>query len=688
MRRGIYIRIPANAYNFKSYIYNMPMEKFAIIIAGVSFTALLFTISLPVAAGVGTGYFLFMGLIGFEFHRIRSARKIYFHGSVAPGIKFLRKRPLFGIVDNYVFTVLEITNRELYTDSDKGKIIRSINKIIGSLSCGANIITKTHVYKDSNYYRTFIILKVIGKDYNKSMDILNGNLSNVQSLNQLKTENIDDKDEIYNLFYGTIKPHSRYFENNKMFCSYLDLMDMDYSSDFLYESAIERMGLIIEMNMEINPINNSEMLVKRLLSSRKAELNYTKSGHYASVLNKQVSSLEYLAGRERLFNVYTRFTVISRHPATLRSDTEIFTKNMESMGFKLKNFHYFNQSSFNPLKLEKQGIKYMMDPASLSEIFPCSFTPVPESSNNPIGINAITGKTLYFKLFKDSSYNVAITGETGSGKSYFAKKILKLGKSSRIYIIDPLEEYSGGKTIDLSNGEYMDFVLDSGKMSAIVIETLSEIMDIPQDEIQAIMIKLKSEVDNLPFSKLISELNLIRKGGTTSQLYVGGIAFKRPITSGSESIIFRFDHRNEKFRDSFFRLVFSQIVSKVEREQGEKIVIVDESHLFLRDIRNAELMDTLARNSRHFKTSLVTVTQNVDDYYMNKYAESLLRNSINYFIFRQREKISNKLFLDYEIDPTGLAGGNNSDYSECFYSTGTLIRKLKIMDIESRNDPS
>ena len=42
------------------------------------------------------------------------------------------------------------------------------------------------------------------------------------------------------------------------------------------------------------------------------------------------------------------------------------------------------------------------------------------------------------------------------------------------------------------------------------------------------------------------------------------------------------------------------------------------------------------------------------------------------------KKIKDKLFLGYTIDPVSLAGGSNFDYSECFYSTGTLIRKLKI----------
>ena len=85
-----------------------------------------------------------------------------------------------------------------------------------------------------------------------------------------------------------------------LFRSYLDLLDTDYSQDFLYQTAIEKLGFIVEINMEINTVKNSDVLVKRLLSARKAELVYTKSGHYASLIKKQISSLEYMANQEKM----------------------------------------------------------------------------------------------------------------------------------------------------------------------------------------------------------------------------------------------------------------------------------------------------------------------------------------------------------------------------------------------------
>ena len=103
-----------------------------------------------------------------------------------------------------------------------------------------------------------------------------------------------------------------------------------------------------------------------------------------------------------------RFAVVSKHPAVLRSNTESFVKTMESIGFKLKDFPLFNKHTFNPLNLGTQGIKYMMDSASISEMFPCSFTPVPSGNQKPLAVNAITGKALYFKPFSGNSYNIAI----------------------------------------------------------------------------------------------------------------------------------------------------------------------------------------------------------------------------------------------------------------------------------------
>ena len=72
-------------------------------------------------------------------------------------------------------------------------------------------------------------------------------------------------------FPKDVTPYSRYVSTDGLFRSYLDLLVTDYSQDFLYQTTIEKLGFMVEINMEINTVKNSDVLVKRLLSARKAE---------------------------------------------------------------------------------------------------------------------------------------------------------------------------------------------------------------------------------------------------------------------------------------------------------------------------------------------------------------------------------------------------------------------------------
>jgi Cdc6-like AAA superfamily ATPase len=680
MKVVVCIKIPSNVYNFKSYIYGMPLEKFVIILSGISLAAILFTYSISGTLVAVLIYFAFMAYIKFDFSNIFKLRKIYFHGINKAGIRFVRNESLFGVIGKQVFSVVEISNRELYTDSKKSIQIGILKNMIEDLECSINIIARPEIYDGKNYYRTFIILKTQGDDIESSMDLLARNLSTVISKTVLHGKPVKDEEIVKSLFPEQVIAHSRYIEANKKFLSYLDLLDTDYSQDFFYQTAIERLGFMVEINMEINRIKNPDMTVKRLLSSRKAELAYTKSGHFATNVKKQISSLEYMAAKDKLYNLSVRFALISRHPAILRSNTELFKKTMESIGFRLRSFNYFNRDSFNPLNQQRQGIKYMMDSNSISEIFPCSFTPVPLPSQEALGINSITAKPFYFKPFNGNSYNIVITGETGSGKSYFTKKLLDQNRNAKVYIIDPLGEYTSGMIVDLSLGEYIDFPIKTSEMSNIISIAMEKLTGIPKNNITKILLQLIAKSGVAQFDALISKLKqeYCEENSMPGTFY--SMPFKTPVELHENSAVFRFGHKNESLRDAFFELIFSQVISIIEKEEGEKIVVMDESHLFLRNSKEAEIIDMLARNSRHFNTSLITVTQNIDDYYMNNYSQSVLMNSINYFIFRQHGKIKNQLYLGYEIDPSSLVGGSHFNYSECFYSTGSLIRKLKISD--------
>ena len=96
-------------YNFKSFIYGVPLEKFIIIIAGVSLIATVSTVSLPGSIIIGIVYFAIMVLLRFDPENLYAFRKIYFRYS-SGGLKFVKNNELYGISGKYIFSGSNLNN--------------------------------------------------------------------------------------------------------------------------------------------------------------------------------------------------------------------------------------------------------------------------------------------------------------------------------------------------------------------------------------------------------------------------------------------------------------------------------------------------------------------------------------------------------------------------------------------------
>lgn len=653
----------------------MPIEKFAIIIGGCSITLILVSISYYIALIFGLIFFSIFIYMRFDLGKFKYLKK-YFHRNYH--IEFFENEIKFAKVSGYIFTVLEIENMERYTDSQKKRYMESVKIMVEGFSSNFNIITKTEAMGKYNYYQSFLILKQ--NNNNKDAEnIIKRDVQHCENFNQIKIVRISDENTIESLFNSDLKPFKNYSKSHNQYSSYIDVIDMDYSMDFLYQSVIEKLGYSIELNMDVEKINNPDMLIQRLMASRKAEMAYSKTGQHKANIQKQVMSLEQFAKSNGIYNVYWRFKIVSEHPVALKKNTENLMQSFKKIGITLNLFKYYSRWSGNPLFLYRDGKKYLMDAASISNIFPGGFTEKAESGY-VMGYNSITGKPVPLDIFSSSSYNIAITGETGSGKSFFSKIIVDLySSSSTIYIIDPLNEYNNGEICNIEQGEYLDFMVNID-IANVISHKLSILSEIDSALVNKEIIRSNSE-KKYYFSDIIKRL----KDNSDYHCNMSFLEkyFIKPVAIKKGTVIIKYDSGNEKFKNSMMEFILASLSSIVQNTSGNKVIIIDEAHLFLKNEETAEFIDMIARNSRHFNTSLITVTQNIDDYYMNKYSESILKNTMNFFIFRQKEKINKKLFLDYNISPDLLKGGKDYNYSECFFVKGSLIRKVNILKNKS-----
>ena len=96
------------------------------------------------------------------------------------------------------------------------------------------------------------------------------------------------------------------------------------------------------------------------------------------------------------------------------------------------------------LTLNFSGFNYPILSEHISSMLPFLGT---ESSNEGIiiGKNASTGMPSHIDIFSGDSFNMLILGETGSGKTYFARitlwRMILSGKINRVLIVDPQREF-------------------------------------------------------------------------------------------------------------------------------------------------------------------------------------------------------------------------------------------------------
>ena len=231
-----------------------------------------------------------------------------------------------------------------------------------------------------------------------------------------------------------------------------------------------------------------------------------------------------------------------------------------------------------------------------------SFLNEPEEDGVVIGNDSQTNRPFLFNPFLLNSYNVLVIGETGSGKSYFGKimvrRLMTDGRVKKLLVLDVLGEYDKDLWENAFNYD-SDVVL------------------------------VKTDDSNL-----------------------------------------------------FENLSFASEFMKRDPEE-EKIILIEEAHVFINHSTTSELLVEMVKTSRHFKGSIILISQDSSDF-TSDVGKKILNNSNSIFIFR------NKLVTNlerYGIKPAdfgysgaqlSLQGGKNNPFSEALFYNGNRMRKIVI----------
>ena len=327
------------------------------------------------------------------------------------------------------------------------------------------------------------------------------------------------------------------------------------------------------------------------------------------------------------------------------------------------------------------------------------------------GINEINDTPVFMDRFMLTSYNMLIFGKTGGGKSYFEKLTMVRSKMVNpqvlIYAIDPLGENGRlfeameGKSIKVWNGEEVINPLDrrlgedvSERANSIVamLSTMFNIMDEERALLNIVLTRLftQHEGEEMIMSDLLREMEkekgLARLRNAMRIFEEGSLSFlNRKSTidiSGERYVNFDFKGMPEQYIPLFMFMLTSFVYSQIRSEQNRdipKLFFIDEVHYIWKYPSCAELLNWLARHTRHYKASMVLITQSANDGFLNPYTRAIMENTQIHMLFHH-DFIDDETTKFYTLLPSEVDYVKKTHGGKGYgFSTGLLwVNGLKI----------
>lgn len=503
-----------------------------------------------------------------------------------------------------------------------------------------------------------------------------------------------------------ISIHKRYYSSDKYSAKFY-LADSRYNLGNEFSRFVDAYGRDLSIFMTLKPIggNTAKKRLKNMRSERSSELKVKNSKDARSeMIRSQIREIDDLIARMQrekssMIDLTMDVKISSDHPVPLGSEVSRFIMSMELLSLFFARSEFFTRRSVKRRLLsDSSRHRYLADSSSIAAFLPIFLSTSVLHDGVMIGTDSTTGVPVFLDQFHLPSHNLLIMGETGSGKSFFAKLLIQrfrvTNRVHRVIVLDPLDEYlpsmlgNNAVVIDTSAGEYIDFSLYLSEENRILekvnfLTDTASLNESEQQELNAIASSNSSEMDLGELARYVSatakSLDLREK-----MLFLGGKMLKKrmEIDYVKSNILIKTPSEpgNERERILTFTLTMARYLARTD--DSRKIVLIDEMHLFLSGENSASHLSNLFRNSRHFNTSIIGLTQNSYDLDQTAYANSVRDNSIASFVFRTRslkEDGKTARYINLEgHDPELLAGGRNSDYSECIMVFNRRIKKLRI----------
>lgn len=468
-------------------------------------------------------------------------------------------------------------------------------------------------------------------------------------------------------------------------------------------------------------------------------LNLTNSEKYSRLLRLEAVLQDW---RDRIIAKTTHmydavFTVIARgeNYKKMQENSRRVSIAFRGLNFKLHKGHYRMWEIFRTaLPLATAEIPYYqpmnLDTEGASAFFPFTSGAFSTLGKNAVlfGFNDVNDTPVFIDPFMYDSHNIMIFGQTGSGKSYFSKLLAVRSRIANpdimIYAIDPLGEYGelfeamGGISINLWNPNGEGDILnpldprlgrDIHERVNNFLRLISTIFEITREEkvfLDSVLHRLYKRYESRGEEPVLGDLLELMherisgiaktEGESSAYRYErllnalrifddGSLAFlNHPSTvdiTGYNYVNFNLKGVPDEYIPFFMFFVMNFIYSQLQRDEyrgREKLFFIDEAHRIWRYPDCAERVEWISRHIRHFRGSLIMLSQSAGDGFLNKHTRAMMENTFIHLLLHHERLLDDVAdFYGLSEDEVGYVesahGGKGYGYSTGLLHIGGMM---------------
>jgi len=366
------------------------------------------------------------------------------------------------------------------------------------------------------------------------------------------------------------------------------------------------------------------------------------------------------ANDQQLFRVGLSFHALATSPASLERERAELARRLAALGFGMSTAPYEAAAASAAPALDGSeprppGYWQTLPTDAVAAFFPFVDEAIVEPHGVLVGLLLDDAAPVFLDRWRHASYSWGVFGATGSGKS-FAAALLALRTrwmttGLEVYIVDPLGEFAGlagplGATVvgvgrnAPARFHLLDAATTGGDLpekAARVVTALRAAFPSLADEevalLDASVARLYAGVERPTLARLREIVLAADRPGRLAGLldvFVSGslahldrVAVEPPPTG---SLVVDLHEVPAGQRAFHLAVVLDALYGRIRRDDRPKLLVIDEAHLLARDPATAEFLDRIVRHVRHYRTGVVLLSQNPDDFLGTDGGRSLLRN--------------------------------------------------------------